>query len=153
MFDPSFHAVGFAFCVFLALIGFACREFAMEYGGFRFRRYIRALRVLTLGFFLPSALAFLFALPTIMPTLSSVVVQRTSVGPVALTASRSFSTQTDRYYAHLNGSGCNYHDTSVLKMAPVGSYVVLDKRKESRWILYPFASETKTFECTTSFRG
>lgn len=88
------------------------------------------------------------------PPASSLLAQRITVGPVVRTTATALSTQRDQYYGQLDGSGCTYHDASVLKTAPTGSYVVMDKRVVQEWLFYPFITTgPMTAECTASFHG
>lgn len=102
--------------------------------------------------FLPVVAGALMILAAGRPPASSLLAQRITVGPVVRTTATALSTQGDQYYGQLNTVGCDYHNVSVLKTAPAGSYVVVDKRSVREWLFYPFITTgPMTAECTASF--
>lgn len=102
---------------------------------------------------LPGFLLTLFVVSPLAPPASSLLIQRITVGPVARTTATTLSTQRGQYYSRLNGANCSTSDGSVLNTAPTGSYVVVDKRVVTKWVVWPLVTTGPMSEqCTTSFR-
>lgn len=79
-------------------------------------------------FLFPATAALLISLGATQPPVVSGLTHRTIIGPVIRTSQTVFNTQTGQYYGRLNALGYPSHDGSMLGIAPVGSYIILQTR-------------------------